>query len=384
MHIGFISTILATVNTDRYNMNPTMSIVVLLFSIVASGVIAENAEKACENNGFNKNECLAVGCCEWDDGDCWSRAGTSDCDLVKGDPCLGFTEKKCGKKEECTFFSRLNACIVTTGKGSIVRDGSENVAPSPLCTVGGGQQNLAGSRNPINTHMVIGGGLLNFCVDKKSTISGGHRNDVSGGTQYNTISGGWNNGITFGSTGSTSAVITGGGGDFFEGDGNQIIGSDTSTVSGGKHNRVEGADINVGNSRTSSGNTVTGGLGNRIVPAVGNFIDSNDCVLTGGSSNIVGGQGSVVVGGDRNHARGKNSIALGENAFTKYDHSMVVNLMGDDDKGDGLKGTKDGEFLVTAESFLFQIGNGNGNGGIDSTTLTKTNIQNLRTALEEE
>jgi len=64
---------------------------------------------------------------------------------------------------------------------------------------------------------------------------------------------------------------------------------------------------------------------------------------------------------------------------------MVVNLMGGLEKGDMLKGTQqDGEFLVSAESFRFQIGNGN-NDGIDSTELiTKTNIQNLCTALEEE
>merc|ERR1719148_642911 len=97
---------------------------------------------------------------------------------------------------------------------------------------------------------------------------------------------------------------------------------------------------------------------------------------------MAGKQGSVVAGGSFNRAFGTNSLALGQSAFTEYDHSMVVNLIEFSDEDDRLKGTEDGEFLVNAESFYFQIGDGND--GIDSTTITKTNIQNLRAALEEE
>ncbi len=43
-----------------------------------------NGEEACENNGYNKNECLSVGCCHWndwefDDGECFSDIGRDLC-----------------------------------------------------------------------------------------------------------------------------------------------------------------------------------------------------------------------------------------------------------------------------------------------------------------
>lgn len=42
--------------------------------------LGQNGEKACENKGFDKKECLAVGCCGWDDGECWSAVGTKKCE----------------------------------------------------------------------------------------------------------------------------------------------------------------------------------------------------------------------------------------------------------------------------------------------------------------
>ncbi|OEU20223.1 hypothetical protein FRACYDRAFT_236295 [Fragilariopsis cylindrus CCMP1102] len=43
-----------------------------------------NGEEACENNGFNKNECKNVGndntsCCQWDSGECYSNIGRESC-----------------------------------------------------------------------------------------------------------------------------------------------------------------------------------------------------------------------------------------------------------------------------------------------------------------
>ena len=42
-----------------------------------------NGEEACENNGFNKNECTNIGdnnsCCQWDSGECWSDIGKDSC-----------------------------------------------------------------------------------------------------------------------------------------------------------------------------------------------------------------------------------------------------------------------------------------------------------------
>ena len=39
----------------------------------------ENGEKACENKGLGSSECSAVGCCQYDDGQCWSAVGSDNC-----------------------------------------------------------------------------------------------------------------------------------------------------------------------------------------------------------------------------------------------------------------------------------------------------------------
>lgn len=44
-----------------------------------------NGEEACEGHGFSSDECSQVGCCEWDNGQCWSSVGTRVC---KGDNVL--------------------------------------------------------------------------------------------------------------------------------------------------------------------------------------------------------------------------------------------------------------------------------------------------------
>merc|ERR1711934_27152 len=38
-----------------------------------------NGETACEGQGFNPSQCQAVGCCQWDDGQCWSAVGNGAC-----------------------------------------------------------------------------------------------------------------------------------------------------------------------------------------------------------------------------------------------------------------------------------------------------------------
>jgi len=310
-------------------------------------------------------------------------AVSSSVRVVQGqttDPCEDFSSKnKCGKKDECTWLSAFEFCILTAGTGSVVREGSENTAPGKYSVVGGGQWNEAGDTD--DAYSVIGGGLSNACYGgSKNTISGGNTNGIvlvadAEVQEFGTISGGWTNIIVDGSY----SVITGGGGDFggaVDGDGNIIQGSDTSTISGGKKNRIRGLFGVSG----GSGHTMTGGFENYI--AYEEEPESHS-VLTGGSRNIVVGEHAVVAGGDLNYAYGPNSLAFGQNAATNFEHSMVVNLIGGDDTEDTLLGTKDGEFLVSAESFRFQIGNG-GNDGIESADITKTNIQNLRTALEEE
>ena len=38
-----------------------------------------NGEEVCEGHGFSPAECVAISCCEWDDGDCWSAVGQDQC-----------------------------------------------------------------------------------------------------------------------------------------------------------------------------------------------------------------------------------------------------------------------------------------------------------------
>ena len=38
-----------------------------------------NGEDACENQEFGYSECMDVGCCHWDDGECWSAVGEGMC-----------------------------------------------------------------------------------------------------------------------------------------------------------------------------------------------------------------------------------------------------------------------------------------------------------------
>lgn len=52
-----------------------MLIVALILPLGAS----INGEEACENKGFGIEKCAEVGCCHWDDGQCWSSVGKNSC-----------------------------------------------------------------------------------------------------------------------------------------------------------------------------------------------------------------------------------------------------------------------------------------------------------------
>ena len=36
---------------------------------------SNGGEALCENQGFGESECSAIGCCVYDDGQCWSAVG---------------------------------------------------------------------------------------------------------------------------------------------------------------------------------------------------------------------------------------------------------------------------------------------------------------------
>jgi hypothetical protein len=39
----------------------------------------QNGEEVCEKKGYNPTECAAIGCCQFDDGECWSAVGRGSC-----------------------------------------------------------------------------------------------------------------------------------------------------------------------------------------------------------------------------------------------------------------------------------------------------------------
>ena len=43
-----------------------------------------NGEEACEGHGFDPEQCLAVGCCQFDEsnGLCWSAVGSEPCETT--------------------------------------------------------------------------------------------------------------------------------------------------------------------------------------------------------------------------------------------------------------------------------------------------------------
>ena len=45
-----------------------------------SSASSQSGEQACENQNLDRTQCAAVGCCEYDDGRCWSSVGSAACD----------------------------------------------------------------------------------------------------------------------------------------------------------------------------------------------------------------------------------------------------------------------------------------------------------------
>merc|ERR1712037_643842 len=43
------------------------------------GSASGNGECMCEEHGYNQNQCLQIGCCSFDNGECWSAVGSGQC-----------------------------------------------------------------------------------------------------------------------------------------------------------------------------------------------------------------------------------------------------------------------------------------------------------------
>ena len=74
----------------------------LLYSVV-------NGEEACEGHGFTKEVCQSTGCCEWDDGQCWSAVGRNPC-KGEGEEQLKIIMSNLGAKN----FTFINYLIAST------------------------------------------------------------------------------------------------------------------------------------------------------------------------------------------------------------------------------------------------------------------------------
>jgi len=242
------------------------------------------------------------------------------------------------------------------GEFSVVILGQDNNAPGNFCNVNGGKGNFAGADN---NYAVSGGGSENFAGSTFSTISGGTENVIKSFAQKHcTISGGNNNVI---------------GSVFF-----------SSVITGGQTNRMDfGPEID-----SIPGGTISGGENNNCsteycvaTGGASNAAKNVAAVAFGGLGNFVFGQSATSVGGELNSINGAFSIGLGVKTIVDNDSSMVINLVDSrDDVFDPKSDTDgDGQFIVDAKSYTFQIGKNRDDLRFQ---ITEDNIQNLIDALE--
>ncbi|OEU06367.1 hypothetical protein FRACYDRAFT_254812 [Fragilariopsis cylindrus CCMP1102] len=239
-----------------------------------------------------------------------------------------------------------------TGEFSVAILGFDNIAPGKFCNVNGGKGNVAGL---FNDYAIIGGGVDNDAGAIFSTITGGRENLIEREVEtHSTISGGDNNVINI----SISSVITGG-------TENRMLGDRANfacTISGGTNNTCS-TDIGVATGLFNAANNVA-------------------AVAFGGAANEVNGQSATSVGGEDRTINGDFSIGLGKITNVNNDSSMVINLAvsRSEESEVFISDTDvDGQFLVNAESFTFQIGKNRDDLRFQ---ITEDNIQNLITALE--
>ena len=248
------------------------------------------------------------------------------------------------------------------GEFSVVILGFDNIAPGKFCNVNGGKGNEAGT-DLFNgagfeiDYAIIGGGLENAAGSRFSTISGGTKNVMSSFAQEHcTISGGGSNLID---TDYISSVIT-----------------------GGAFNRMTDFAIR-------KGCTISGGTDNfcsaeyGVATGLFNAATNVAAVAFGGLGNFVSGQSATSVGGEGNSINGDISIGLGLRTIVDNDSSMVIFLNPgdfiDDFFGPESDTDVDGQFIVNAESYSFQIGKNRDDLRFQ---ITEDNIQNLIDALE--
>jgi hypothetical protein len=129
--------------------------------LLAVPTLALSGEDACEGRGYDVAGCSAVGCCQWDDDECWSEVGTDDCkggsDPEDGEEeggCNGLPPCACGcatsPPDTCFSANAISFCF-TSSCGDSFSDlsaANEILEPYRACLCegecGGGETNNGG------------------------------------------------------------------------------------------------------------------------------------------------------------------------------------------------------------------------------------------------
>jgi thiol-disulfide isomerase/thioredoxin len=90
-----------------------------------------SGEFVCEGHEFNEEACLKLGCCSFDDGECWSAVGTRPCESAKEDSAgLGGESRPADVLEEVTmsirdaqlFCNKLPRCLGFMFEGHVPKN----------------------------------------------------------------------------------------------------------------------------------------------------------------------------------------------------------------------------------------------------------------------
>jgi len=138
-------------------------------------------------------------------------------------------------------------------------------------------------------------------------------------------------------------------------------GGDPVTDTGNPNTAKGYSFVGAGNNNTAQGYASFVGAGDSNIALGYSFVGAGfnntaigwQSVISGGWNNIASGISSSILGGEANQASGFYSIAMGVQADANKDRSLVINL------GKKLKqvsSNKEGQVLVNADSFTFQIG----------------------------
>ena len=222
-----------------------------------------------------------------------------------------------------------------------------NIVNAAASTIGGGMSNVIGDLFGLgnfwpNTHSFIGGGLGNGIYGSDyvdligcSIIVGGENNSISQNS-FGTIVGGMGNGLNQ----SDYSIICSGIGNF-------MTEANLGFIGGGRNNHIgpgSTAAVIVGGENNDlvidvADSAIGGGYGNQIWYGGG-------AVISGGTSNTVGGIDAAIPGGFNNGARGDYSFAAGYCAQANHRGAFV---WADSSSPNNFASSNTNQFLIRAQ-----------------------------------